>query len=169
MNWSYPCTGELFNTLYVFNTLAALNSSIIVKSSNQSVIKLFIKTNRPVSQFMQHRMVGCLMDNELETMWHEAVVVYFRVKVKVTPWQAFTGNERTWRCNSYPFATPQWKEVSCHHHGPPALPPVNTGYPLYKKLCFKVISQNSVGQRWVGDTNARFWKGDTVTLMFLQI
>ena len=34
---------------------------------------------------MQHRMVGCLMDNELETIWHEAVVVYFRVKVKVTP------------------------------------------------------------------------------------
>ena len=173
-----------------------------------------------------------LMDNELKTMWHEAVVVYFRVKVKVTPWHAFAGNERTGRYNTYPFATPQWKKVSCHLRGPPALPPEKTVYPLYKKLCFKVISQNSVGEqnhktsirvvgvpaetrswyipnmsqkhhrltqlvqgdkaktaawrsygslwklkKWYkkllgvvdGDTIVRFWKGDTVTLMFLQI
>jgi hypothetical protein len=52
-----------------------------------------------------------------------------------------------WRYNSYPFATPQWKEVRCHHHDPPALPPGKTRYPVYKKLCFKVISQNSAGEQ----------------------
>lgn len=59
-----------------------------------------------MSQSMQHRMVGCLMDNELETIWHEAVVVYFRVKVKVTPWHAFTGSEKTRRYKLLPIRNP---------------------------------------------------------------
>ena len=55
------------------------------------------------------------------------------IKVKVTPWCAWTGTEGRQRHSSNPFTT-QHKKVSGHYHSLATLHPGKTQYPLYRRL-----------------------------------
>jgi hypothetical protein len=91
-------------------------------------------------------MVGCLINNDLETSSNEAVVVYFRVKINVTPRHAYAGTDGRWRCSTYPFATSALEAGGWSAKHPAHFNPGNTRVPNAEEALFKRIIPGLTGR-----------------------